>query len=120
MVSIPPIRGMNEVGFKTNLSQKHNIDWDIVFPDVNFEYSAQKNGKDTVFKAQFKVDALLEKFNIKKEANDQMNVDNLADKIAQYFNDNKVTIEDWQQKKYYALEFKDNGKTLFKAYLKDD
>ena len=61
----------------------------------------------------------MEKFELKKDENDITNVNTLIETLSKYFDDNKVTIEHWQNK-YYALEFKgENDRTLFKVYLQN-
>ena len=61
----------------------------------------------------------MEKFELKKDENDITNVNTLIETLSKYFDDNKVTIEPWQNK-YYALEFKgENDRTLFKVYLQN-
>ena len=63
----------------------------------------------------------MEKFQIKKDENENKSVNTLVNTLAKAFQNGKVTIEPWQQQRYYALEFKgEDDKTLFKAYLKDD
>ena len=120
-VSIPPLRSQHEVALKGDASQKFSVDWDLAYPNVNFSYTkCQDNDKYITYTGKLAFDALLEKFSIKKDENINKNVNAFVKTICKAFEDNRVTLEKWQQK-YFALEFRDEGdKTLFKVYLKDD
>ena len=121
MVSIPPMLCQNEVPLKTDTNKKFNIDWELIYPNINFNYVENKNDKNVRFTGKLEFNCLLEKFGIPKDENVNKNVDTLINTISKCFSDNKVTIEPWQQNRYYAIEFKgEEDKTLFKVYLKDD
>ena len=61
----------------------------------------------------------MEKFGLKKDENVITNVNTLIKIFSKCFDENKVTIDPWQNK-YYVLEFKgENDKTLFEVYLKN-
>ena len=111
---------MQTVPFREEPSKKVDIEWAIAVPHVTFSYRKMKNEDEfTLFSEKLDYICLLEKFGIKKDENDNTNVNTLVATLSKCFDDNKVTIESWQ-KKYYALEFKgENDITLFKVYLKN-
>ena len=116
----PPMLASHEVPINGEETKKLNLDWELAYPKVNFIFHEIKNDKTVLFKAQFDYDYMLEKFGIKKEKNENKNIDALVKAIEKFFNEKRVSIEPWQQR-YYSLEFKgDEDKTIFKANLKDD
>ena len=111
---------MQTVPFRGEPTKTVDVEWAIAVPNVSFIYREMKNEDDCiVFSGNLDYVCLLEKFGLKKDENDNTNVNTLLQTISKCFDDNKVTIEVWQ-KKYYALEFKgENDRTLFKVYLQN-
>ena len=110
---------MNEcpVFMKEKNDKKYNIEWVIDIPNVIFTYKEMKDGKEIVYRGQLDYDCTFEKFSVKKEEKDLKNPQGLTAIIKKYFDEGKVTIEEFM-KIYYAIEFKGEGdKTLFKVFL---
>ena len=119
-VCIPPMRAMFDIPLKTDPNTKFKVEWELAMPYVTFLYNEEKDGEVVAFTSQLESNCLFEKFGIKKGNDEGENANNLGDTLTQYFTDNLVTLEVWEEK-YYAMEFrtKDN-ETLFTAYLKND
>ena len=119
-VCIPPMRAMFDIPLKTDPNKKFKVEWELAMPYVTFFYNEEKNGEVVAFTSQLESNSLFEKFGIEKGDDEVENANNLGDTLTQYFTDNLVTLEVWEEK-YYAMDFitKDN-KTLFTAYLKND
>lgn len=114
------MRAAHEVPLKEDAKKKFNVQWELAVPNVTFIYNENKNDTVKHFSTKFDYDCLFEKFGLQKGDDEMTNANNLGNTIAKCFTSNRVTIEPWQVK-YYAIEFRgEDGKTLFKAYLKDD
>ena len=114
---LEPTLQSNEALVKLNPGQKTNIQWEISIPWVIFSYT-DENG--VVFEEKLNYDCMYEKFGMQQNEEDKKNEFKLKGTITRYFYQNKVSLEPFQQDKYYAIEFKseENDTTLFKVFLK--
>ena len=113
------MRSINEVAFKDNPDKKYNIEWSIAVPHVTFFYKEKKNDEEVLFIGKLDYLCLMEKLGLQKTDNDRQNVNTLLNALLNYFKENKVILESFEEKNY-ALEFKgEEDKTLFKVYLKN-
>ena len=114
---LEPTLQSNEALVKLNPGQKTNIQWEISIPWVIFSYT-DENG--VVFEEKLNYNCMYEKFGMQQNEEDKKNEFKLKGTITRYFYQNKVSLEPFQQDKYYAIEFKseENDTTLFKVFLK--
>ena len=114
---LEPTLQTNEALVKLKPGQKTNIQWEISIPWVIFSY---KDENGVIFEEKLDYDCMYEKFGIQQNEEDKKNEFKLKGTITRYFYQNKVSLEPFQQDKYYAIEFKseENDTTLFKVFLK--
>ena len=109
---------METVPLKGKPSEKLDIEWCVAFPQVSFIYRKMKENDDCdVYIEKFDYAVVMKQLGLKKQANDNTNVDTLVNTISKIFNDKKATVEKSQNN--YVLELKGgDNKTLLKANLK--
>ena len=77
----------------------------------------KENDDCDVYIEKFDYAVVMKQLGLKKQANDNTNVDTLVNTISKIFNDKKATVEKSQNN--YVLELKGgDNKTLLKANLK--
>lgn len=114
---LEPTVQSNQAVLKSSPDKKVNIQWEIAIPDVIFNYT-DENG--VVFEEKLDYDCMFEKFGMKQNEEDKKNELSLKGTITRHFYQDKVSLEPYQQDKYWAIEFKseENDSTLFKVFLK--
>jgi hypothetical protein len=114
---LEPTVQSNQAVLKSSPDKKINIQWEIAIPNVIFNYT-DENG--VVFEEKLDYNCMFEKFGMTQKEEDKKNELSLKGTITRYFYQDKVSLEPFQQDKYWAIEFKseENDTTLFKVFLK--
>ena len=111
----------NIVCMKDQPDKKFCIEWVIEIPNVIFTYKENKDGKETIRRAQLDYSCTFEKFGVKKEEKDNNNPTGLTSVMKKYFDEGKVIMKEFSEghQKFNMIEFTEDGsKTLFQLPLK--
>lgn len=120
-ITLKPKMNVNVLSMKEKPEMKFNIEWVVDIPNVIFTYKEMKDGKEIIYRKEFDYSCMFEKFNIKKEENDEKNPQRLTNTIKKYFEEGKANVQEYKEGHtvYYRIEFLEDGnKTLFQVFLK--
>ena len=121
-ITLKPKMHVNVLGMKEKPEKKFNVEWVIDIPNVIFTIKENKDGKEVIYRKELDYSCMFEKFDIKKEANDEKNPQRLTGVIKKYFEEGKANVQEYKEMPYvyYLIEFLEEGnKTLFQVFLKN-